>query len=65
MKIDVQMVQLTNEFLAQEIARVQHENATLKARLFILEGEMLHANGNDSDRPSESKSTENNNSTGK
>ena len=46
MEQDIQLIQLTNKFLMNEVARLQHENAALKARLYLAEGEVKHEDRN-------------------
>ncbi|PEL17571.1 hypothetical protein [Bacillus wiedmannii] len=57
---DIQVLQMTNQILATENAKLQYENAVLQARLVIAEGEVQqHANGNDANRSSEHEHDEN------
>jgi|GEM_PF-5369563 len=56
---DIQVLQMTNQILATENAKLQYENAVLQARLMIAENEVQHANGNDANRSSEHEHDEN------
>ncbi|MGN4944572.1 hypothetical protein [Bacillus cereus group sp. MYBK104-1] len=56
---DIQVLQMTNQILATENAKLQYENAVLQARLMIAESEVQHENGNDANRSSEHEHDEN------